>query len=287
MKKEPNLNHFDLFKYLKDRYKSDKQPAFFMADEKTYDEILINFPIRNFAYGVGLTYAGETGSVLIGSREYKTGPGSLITIGPGIVSQWQPNILQKHTTIFFSEEVFRKNIQYSFLNKIPFFLPGGNHVIQLNEQQTAEMKALLDMAKIFVSNQDIFSGLLYSALMLAEKSHLTPETDGILNSHNERITNLFHSLLIQNFLTKKEVNFYATHMNVSAKHLSEILVSTTGKTAKQLINDIIFLEARSLLRQTDMSIQEICYWLGFEDTSYFTKAFKKVEGITPNQYRKL
>jgi len=47
------------------------------------------------------------------------------------------------------------------------------------------------------------------------------------------------------------------------------------------------MEARSLLRQTSMTVQEICHWLGYSDNSYFTKAFKKQEGMTPLQYRNL
>jgi AraC family transcriptional regulator, transcriptional activator of pobA len=44
-------------------------------------------------------------------------------------------------------------------------------------------------------------------------------------------------------------------------------------------------EAKSLLKQTQMSIKEIVYWLGYEDASYFTKHFKNKEGITPLIYR--
>jgi AraC family transcriptional regulator, transcriptional activator of pobA len=46
------------------------------------------------------------------------------------------------------------------------------------------------------------------------------------------------------------------------------------------------MEAKSLLRQTTMSIQEICHCLGFEDASHFTKSFKKLAKNTPTEYRK-
>jgi AraC-like DNA-binding protein len=83
------------------------------------------------------------------------------------------------------------------------------------------------------------------------------------------------------------VNYYAGQLNITPKYLSEILLKQTGKAAKKWIEEHICMEAKSLLRQTAMSVQEICYWLGYEDTSYFTKTFKKWEGMTPLAYRSL
>jgi AraC family transcriptional regulator, transcriptional activator of pobA len=67
--------------------------------------------------------------------------------------------------------------------------------------------------------------------------------------------------------------------------VSETIKVITGKSAKKRIDETLILEAKSLLRQTHMSIKEITYWLGFEDDSYFVKFFKHSEGMTPNAYR--
>jgi AraC family transcriptional activator of pobA len=123
-------------------------------------------------------------------------------------------------------------------------------------------------------------------LALAIKCH------GIQNakatpSVREKIVSDFKGLLAKFFLEKKDVVFYAERLHVTPKHLSEVLLEETGKPAKALINDYIFLEAKSLLRQTPMPVKEMCHCLGFPDAAYFVKAFKKREGITPQAYRRL
>ena len=66
----------------------------------------------------------------------------------------------------------------------------------------------------------------------------------------------------KNFLEKKDVAFYARELNITPKYLSETLMAETGKSAKAIIDEHIFLEAKSLLRQTSMTVQEICNWPG-------------------------
>lgn len=93
-------------------------------------------------------------------------------------------------------------------------------------------------------------------------------------------------LITYSLLAIRTVDFYAREMNITSKYLSEILLSEIGKPAKTLIDDTVFLEAKTLLRQTTMSVQEIANWLNFPETSNFIKAFKKRENLTPAAYRK-
>lgn len=83
------------------------------------------------------------------------------------------------------------------------------------------------------------------------------------------------SLVANHFREEKKVRYYARQLNVTPKYLNEFLKSETGKTAKMLINDATYLEAKSLLKQTVLNIQEISLKLGYNDSSYFSKAFKK------------
>lgn len=106
-------------------------------------------------------------------------------------------------------------------------------------------------------------------------------------SVHEKVVERFRELLDANFLQEKSVAFYAKELQLTPKYLSEILLAVTGKSAKKMILDHTLMHARTLLRESEMSIREISNWLGYEDFSYFIKAFKKKEGITPLAYRKL
>ncbi|WP_299530627.1 AraC family transcriptional regulator [Ulvibacterium sp.] len=77
----------------------------------------------------------------------------------------------------------------------------------------------------------------------------------------------------------------AERINVNATYMGEVLKKATGKTPKEILSDRIVLEARSLLTNTDMAINEIGYFLKFQDASNFTKFFKQKTGVSPSEYR--
>jgi AraC family transcriptional regulator, transcriptional activator of pobA len=285
MKKKMDLAAFDVYKYLKKNFSNDFDSQYILADHETYTEASIRFPFRNFFYGIGLTY-GNGGLFQIGSSEHRIQKGSLITIGPGIVSQWKEDSDVPADTILFTEDFLKNFFKGSFLSSLSFFLPGGDHVITLDEEHTAKITLLFKTIKQFKTEPEVVAGITYGLLQLVIKIHnLTDNRNKGSFSVKENFVRGFNSLVAIHFLTHKNVAFYAAQLNITPKYLSEILIAETGKSAKTVIDDTIFMEAKSLLRQTSMSIQEICYHLGFADTSYFTKAFKQREGFTPTEYR--
>jgi AraC family transcriptional activator of pobA len=76
-------------------------------------------------------------------------------------------------------------------------------------------------------------------------------------------------------------------LNVTPNHLNKSVKSSTGKSATKWIEETILLEAKYLLFQTTLSVSEIAMQVGHEDHSYFSRFFKKHEGLTPVQYRKM
>lgn len=97
----------------------------------------------------------------------------------------------------------------------------------------------------------------------------------------------FNQLVSENFKISKSVGFYAEQLHVSPNHLNKIIKSGTGKTASEVINRVCVLEAQVLLIQTSSDISEIALELGYEDTSYFSRFFKRHSGVSPSEYRKM
>ncbi|MFD2921123.1 helix-turn-helix domain-containing protein [Terrimonas rubra] len=287
IRKQENLKSFNLFHYLKEQEQHNMAVPYFLANDTTYKNAGVSFPLRNFAYGIGITYTGKPGTVKIGSADYVLQPGSLTTIGPGIVSQWEPYHEAKHETLYFTENIFTHIIKSTFLDSLPFFQPGGHHVLQTTEEQTGQIKSIFALLTRFSHQPAIMPGLIYSLLKLAESFHQSAVALPHVSSRQELITADFRKLLTRHAFEQKEVGFYAAQLNITPKYLSEVLLEQTGKTAKKWIDDHLAMEAKSLLKQTAMTVQEISFWLGFEDISYFTKTFKKWEGMTPVAFRKL
>ncbi|HPH84116.1 MAG TPA: helix-turn-helix transcriptional regulator [Ferruginibacter sp.] len=95
----------------------------------------------------------------------------------------------------------------------------------------------------------------------------------------------FQALVEKHIATHKQVSQYCILMNLSPYQLNEITKSSIGKTASDLINEQIILEAKRYLLATNNQVKEIADQLGYEDYSYFIRFFKKHIGQSPEAFR--
>ena len=102
---------------------------------------------------------------------------------------------------------------------------------------------------------------------------------------SHRLFVMFRKALEQHYMRKHTVKEYAESLNVSTKTLSNCVIESTGKPPLAFINDRITLEAKRLLRFSNMMVKEIASYLGFEDPSYFVKFFKRQTGRLPSTFK--
>ena len=102
---------------------------------------------------------------------------------------------------------------------------------------------------------------------------------------NNRIPDLFINLVQKYFKTERFLDFYASKLEITPKHLSRTLKAITGCTAVEWIERYVILEAKVLLKSTNMNIQQIADELNFPSQSFFGKYFKKVVGMSPKEFR--
>jgi YesN/AraC family two-component response regulator len=95
----------------------------------------------------------------------------------------------------------------------------------------------------------------------------------------------FTNLVRENYRQKREITFYANKLCLTSKYLSQVIKAVTGKSATNLIDDFVILEAKALLKSTNMTIQQISDELNFPSQSFFGKYFKRVTGLSPTVYR--
>jgi len=95
----------------------------------------------------------------------------------------------------------------------------------------------------------------------------------------------FKALLETHFKTENQVAFYAKKLHITPNYLNIRVKKVLGISASHCIQQRVILEAERLLTTTDLSIKEIAYTLGFQDTGYFNHYFKKWEKKTPGQFR--
>ena len=88
-------------------------------------------------------------------------------------------------------------------------------------------------------------------------------------------------------LGKLRLEDMAKVLHLSVKRTAGVIRETTGKTLGQLIREKRILRAKTLLEHTGHSIVEIAEASGYPDVANFHRQFKKSEGVTPAQYRRL
>ena len=113
----------------------------------------------------------------------------------------------------------------------------------------------------------------------------------VLNKKNRkaanRITEKYLNALQQFVNEKKTVAEYAAYLAISKNHLHKCVKAVTGKSAHNLLTEMRILEAKVLLKQSNLSVGEIAFKSGNMDQSDFSRFFKTWTGMTPTAYRKI
>ena len=97
--------------------------------------------------------------------------------------------------------------------------------------------------------------------------------------------NRFLESVFNRSLTIRKVSEYADDFFITPNYLNRLVRSHTGHSAIEWIEISRLTLAKSLLREGNMPIAEVAAAIGINDNSYFTRFFKKAEGLTPTQYR--
>jgi AraC family transcriptional regulator, transcriptional activator of pobA len=281
----PSPKAFDYHNFLRDVLRQSDSREYFLAEQNDLARGMIDVPYRNYFYGIGLATEGCR-RLRVGFDTYDFKAGTLLTIGPSILRQWLDLSLPfQSDTLFFSSELFQNPINPHFLSEMSIFKTGIPHVLPLKESDADAVSRLFHCLKQYKNQSKIVAAQTLTLIEMIEHfHHKNHQVVGSL-SRQETLLRDFDALLQKHYLENKDVAFYAQKLNLTPNHLSETIKSLTGKSAKKRIEDALIFEAKSLLRQTQMSIKEITYWLGFEDDSYFVKFFKQAENVTPNAYR--
>lgn len=94
----------------------------------------------------------------------------------------------------------------------------------------------------------------------------------------------FLELVERYHASERTVNFYAARMNISPKYLSKVVKDISRRRPLDWIRDFVILEAKSMLKFSGLSSQEIARRLNFPTPSAFGKYFRQVTGMTPKEY---
>jgi len=95
----------------------------------------------------------------------------------------------------------------------------------------------------------------------------------------------FQRLAHQHFAAWKQPAQYAEALAITPSHLNDTVKALSGRSVSQHLQARTILEAKRLLYYSDQPVKQIGYTLGYDEPVYFGKLFKKVTGLTPQQFR--
>ncbi|MCK0190445.1 helix-turn-helix domain-containing protein [Arenibacter sp. F20364] len=220
--------------------------------------------------------------------KYKVDNYSVFFIRPGQVHQLK---LEQGTTGFmlqFASDFYapRDNVSNMVLRKVSH----KNHCHLSTERFERIYLQLQAIFLEFTQKQDRYKEVVKASLdiIFIELVRESNNPNNIVNKAKlyaqERLEELQY-LLEKNIRTKKQVSEYAKMLSITPYQLNAITKATLEKTGSELINEHIILEAKRMLIGTGNQVNQVADMLGYDDTSYFIRFFKKQTGLTPEAFR--
>jgi len=246
-------------------------------------------PHRHDFY-VGMLFTKGSGTHQIEFNNYEIKPGYVFMIAPGEVHDWNLSKDIDGYIFFHTKEYFDLNFTYEKVENYPFYCClRNNPLIRLKNKSRKKVdevfKEIIDEYK----GNELFKfqkiSSLLNVLYISLSRIYLPER--IRQSKNlnylSKLKQIDH-LIEKHFKQYKYPKDYALLMHMSEKHLNRICKTCLNKTASQLILERIVLEAKRMLAFAEFSVSQIADELGYSNSSYFIRLFKKKTGKTPGEF---
>lgn len=258
----------------------------FCVEKIVRDNIDNYYPAHRHNFYELLFFTGDGGEHKIDFKTFSLNRGMICLLSPGQVHEMK-EIKCKGYVVVIPQELFLQIENRENASFAPFFYnPDNSHSIKIKE-----------------NDMDVFLGII----SLMEREYLKPEYNiNLIRNYlsafllncldyaqadgDYKFTDRMAILLKEinnNYISERNVAFYADKLCISAKHLNDLCRNSFAKSVSALIYERLSLEAKREIAFTDKDIREIAYELEFNDPSYFTRFFKKNVGMTPDEFRKI
>ena len=194
--------------------------------------------------------------------------------------------------IHFKTEFIKPLLKGTLAEDFPYFDLESEHIVNVSTEESQRIQEafqnIIREYNRFSPEKDFILRNYIHILLLLVREIYRPHAKKIGENatRSMRITSQFKHLLEKNFIEWREVKKYAEELHITPKYLAEAVKEHTGKSPRDLINDILILESKVLLGSTDKTITEIAHELRFEDQAHFSRFIRQHLGTTPSAWRK-
>lgn len=241
----------------------------------------------------------KCGDMRYGRSKYDYEEGTLVSIGPQQVfnfdaagEEFQPEGIG----LLFHPDLIRGTELAKNIRQYTFFSYEMNEALHLSEPERAVIDDCIDKIKIELNRPlDRFTKKLIVSNLEMLLDYCLRSFDRQFNTRkkvNKDILMRFEDFLNDYLHSGKaeneglpNVTVCADAMNLSSNYFSDMIKKETGKSALDFIHAMVASTAKEMIYDESLSLSEIAYRLGFKYPQHFSRFFKKITGITPNQYR--
>lgn len=256
---------------------------------------IFRFPSRLNALIIGVGTEGET-SLTSNLQEFRLKKDSLFIFSPKHILQVQSNNRFKAHLIVIAPD-FLKRINIDTKRMMPLFLQFGSlPCMELTHAESQSLRSFISMVEQELKgsetdfSSEIIGGLIAVTIykvgdILTHYLTEHPEVDSPIHNRAEEYFRQFTELLGEHYKHERSVGFYARQLCITPKYLTTLIKRISGKSVSGWIDNYVILEAKTLLKYSNMSVQEIAYYLNFPNQSFFGSYFKRNAGMSPSQYK--
>ena len=256
---------------------------------------IFRFPSRLNALIIGVGTEGET-SLTSNLQEFRLKKDSLFIFSPKHILQVQSNNRFKAHLIVIAPD-FLKRINIDTKRMMPLFLQFGSlPCMELTHAESQSLRSFISMVEQELKgsetdfSSEIIGGLIAATIykvgdILTHSLTEHPEVDSPRHNRAEEYFRQFTELLGEHYKHERSVGFYARQLCITPKYLTTLIKRISGKSVSEWIDNYVILEAKTLLKYSNMSVQEIAYYLNFPNQSFFGSYFKRNAGMSPSQYK--
>ena len=252
-------------------------------------------------YGVYALFLKQTKScdLKYGRRSYDYQEGTIVCFAPGQtvrVDMIEDEITPEVYGIVFHPDLIRGTSLAKSMKNYTFFSYAVNEALHLSDQEkeivmdclkkiSIELEHAIDKHSkaLIAMNIEL---LLNYCMRFYERQFITRS-----DANKDALTK-FEQLLNEYFLSKlpmqeglPSVKYFADKICLSSNYFGDMVKKETGKTPQDHIQDKVIEMAKEHIAETDETVSQIAYTLGFQYPQHLCRLFKKRVGCTPNEYR--
>ena len=253
------------------------------------------FPCRINAFIIGVGTEGES-SGLLNLQEFSIKKDSLFIFAPNSILQAQTsNEIKAHIIAVTPDFMKRINIDTKHL--LPLLLQFASHpCLEISHEESQALRNFIALIEQELKGSEsefsaeiigeLIAGTIYKVgEILRHYLAEHPELENPSHNRAKEYFTQFTQLLSEHYKRERSVGFYARQLCITPKYLTTLIKRISGKSVSEWIDNYVILEAKTLLKYSDMSVQEIAYYLNFPNQSFFGSYFKRNTGMSPSQYK--